>query len=122
MKELSPAMIRRLLVVMEGGDYTGDLFWHVNVDGTLGFSANCSDFFEWASADTEPIETREDVRLLEVCLKDLQEAAGESYPLWVTELYSARRRNARPAHYMMSPSSKYFVGEKFVELFERLGE
>jgi hypothetical protein len=119
-KELSPAMIRRVLVVLER-DYPSDLLWHVDPDGCLRFSADCSDLFDWGEADTEPIETREDVRLLEVCLADLREVTGEQYPLFVTELYAARKRNRRPAPWFLNLQSQYYLGPKIAPLFERLG-
>ena len=79
--------------------------------------ADCSDVFGWAVADAEPIESAEDVALLERCLADLQAATGERYPSWLTELYAARRRNSRPAAFLTTPGGRYDVGDATRPLF-----
>lgn len=118
--ELSAELIRRVLVTT-GFDYTGDLFWRHD-HGVLTMYANCSDFFAWACADCEPIETAADVELLEQCLADLRSATGERYPMWLTELYAARRRGRRPATAFTAPGNRYDVGDGIRPLFLAAGE
>jgi hypothetical protein len=92
--ELSPDLLRRVLVVFEFDNCDG-LFWRVD-DGVLSIYVECSDFFGWAIADVEPIETEADVIALEQAKADLIVAEGCRWPMWIAELYAARRRHKRP--------------------------
>lgn len=112
--ELSPELLRRVLVTT-GFEYTDQLFWRED-NGLLTIYAECSDFFDWGCSDVEPIETEADVDMLEQCLIDLRAATGDRYPLWLTELYAARRRRRVPAP-MMLGEGKYAMGAATEALF-----
>jgi hypothetical protein len=88
------------------------LFWRGSgpngIDGPIVFSASCSDFFWWGTADVEEI-TYTDVPALEQALLDLKAVTdypttftGQGGPLtydWTHlagELYAARKRQMRP--------------------------
>lgn len=120
MTEISPDLIRRVLVATEF-DNTSDLWWRLSEDKeTLLFFANCSDFFALATADLEPIQTEEDVVLLESCLRDLREATGDTYPADLAGLYAARRRNVQPHRGFLAPGGRYYLGDKVAALFLEL--
>ncbi len=85
--------IRRLLVAT-ASEVSDDLQWHYH-DDELFFSMDCSDLFDWAAADNEPVETIDDVRLIERCRADLH-AAGEYRGWYVSKLYAARKRRQKP--------------------------
>lgn len=117
---LSDAQLRRILEITSF-EYCDSLFWRKTADDPeLLMFANCSDFFAWGCSDVEPIETKADVDLLERCLADLRSASGEPYPLWLGELYAARKRQMAPADFMLS--GKYAIGESMRGLFIAAGE
>lgn len=60
------------------------LFWNEDLE----FFVLCNDVFYWGVADLEPIETEEDIILLE---KSFEEGGDDG-----AMLYCARKRNCRP--------------------------
>ena len=118
MGELTHDQLRRVLIVCEF-DSCDSLFWRregsTGTEGALQVFATCSDFFDWGSADLEPIETEEDVLLLEQSRRDLTAATSDNFPQWITELYAARRRNKPPAPFMIS--GKYALDAEVASLF-----
>jgi hypothetical protein len=83
-------------------DLTEALWWRM-VDGQMVLFIQCNDFFAWATSDVEPIETSEDVAMLEQAIKDCAEATGDRYPTEGPLLYCSRRRKLRP----QQPSYQY---------------
>jgi len=68
---------------------------HTSESG-LRFYAQCSDTFDWATADCEEI-TPERLPALEQAKTDLRNVdGGWRNDMWLGELYSARVRNRRP--------------------------
>ena len=118
MTELTHDQLRRVLIATEF-DNCDSLFWRRSgsdgIEGDLQVFAQCSDFFTWGCADCEPIETEDDVRLLEQARADLTAATGDKWPIWVTELYAARRRNQPPASFMLS--GRHAMDAEFIPLF-----
>jgi hypothetical protein len=114
--ELSPDLIRRVLVATQD-DNIDELRWHTDPDGTLRFFVDCSDWFEWGTADVEPVETAEDVVLLEACLTDLQAATGCDDPPQLAALYASRRRGEVLARWFLNPDSKYYIGDAAARVF-----
>lgn len=88
-----------------------DLFWWA--DFTV-VGVRCSDFFSYATADLETIESNEDAEALEQAYKDVIEAHGEFYTTWGPELYAARKRNLKPASFIK------FKNEKIKALFDAI--
>ena len=76
---------------------TEDLSWSVTGDyAPLTFLVDCSDTFDWATADSEPIGPA-DIDDLERAFADVRAAAGVGMPeLEAPMLYCARRRGRRP--------------------------
>jgi hypothetical protein len=91
---------RRVMEIFYLADVREDLLWHVT-DDQLYLSADVSDIFDWASADSEEI-TPETLPVLEQAYKDLKAVGGEGY---LADLYGARMRRRRPqgAAYPESP-------------------
>jgi len=77
---------------LAGGD---NLWW----DEELNFYIMCSDLFSIASADCEPIESMEDVNLLNDCILEC-ETAKEYHGVVGFLLYCARKRKSRPIKLM----------------------
>jgi hypothetical protein len=73
-------------------DNTDSLWWRFDGDKVRLF-AQCSDFFEWGTADLEEI-LPEDVDLLEQCVKDVIELDRTN--MYAGELFAARKRKQRP--------------------------
>lgn len=117
--ELRPDLIRRVLVAL-ANDNNMDLLWHTMPDGSLRFCLDCSDFFDLASADCEPVETEEDVVLLERCLFDCQVAEEKSSPDYVGYLYAARRRGVTFERWAMKPDGAYYVSHEVRKLFREI--
>lgn len=88
-----------VLAVFDDADCHDSLLWHVDNDGAVHFSAQCSDTFFWASADAEEI-TEADVPLLRQCLADLRALDAEE---GLPQLYAARRRRMRPMRIFLNP-------------------
>lgn len=92
----------RVLRVFADADARESLFWKFE-DGELKMFANCSDTFDWGSADLEEI-TPETIPVLEQALKDLQAIdtsvpgflIDTSIPPFLAELYASRMRKMRP--------------------------
>lgn len=117
-KPLTDDQLRRVLTVF-AFDGCDCLFWRVDA-GTLEMFVTCSDFFTWACADAEPIETEQDVAALEQARLDLIQATGDRYPLWIGELYAARRRRQPPADFMTTEGSRSCMDAKTRPLFQNL--
>ncbi len=79
--------VERLLKLTAKYDIITELHW-TDTDKGLEFWILCNDFFIWASADGENVETEEDLILLEQSLK----ASENDGAL----LYCARKRKVRP--------------------------
>lgn len=107
------AFILRVLRLYERAD-NSDLFWRVE-GGHVRFLANCSDTFEWATADAEEI-TPDDVDLLEQTLADLRAVSWEQ-DIWLSELYAARKRGLRPMNRWFSGG----IAPGVLELFAACG-
>jgi len=105
--------ILRVLRVYERAE-SSELMWRVEGD-TVRFSAFCSDTFEWGTADAENIEEA-DLELLERTLDDLQ-AADHYGDVYISELFSARKRGMRPMNRFMQIISEPAVHA----LFEQAG-
>lgn len=96
---MDPAFLERAVRVAAAYDAADDLqfiivddagYWagYGNTEGRITVAVNCNDLFYWATADLEPIETDDDLKLLEECLK-----LDDSYGL---EIYACRKRKMRP--------------------------
>jgi len=85
--------VRDVLAVFAEADDYESLLWRVRGDD-VWFSAQCSDFFHWASADAEPIEP-DDLPLLRETFADLAAVKGEPTFL-LAHLFAARKRGMRP--------------------------
>ncbi len=72
------------------------LFWHSDIAENPRLLVFCSDTFDYATADCEPVETTEDVAALRKAYLDAVEAEANVYPSWGSTLYCARRRRTRP--------------------------
>lgn len=77
-------------------------------EGKFKLSANASDLFYWATSDSVPIETKEDVRLLSDCRRKC--------PKKFAWLYACKKRGMRPQH----PVYKY-LDDAEKELFNACG-
>jgi hypothetical protein len=94
-----------LFAFPHGADLSDDaLFWRTYDDGRIKVFVNCSDTFEWGTADLEEIKP-EDIELLQQCLDDLKEI-DERY--FLGELFAARKRNWRPAKFWLNAKDKRF--------------
>lgn len=72
---------------------TDGVWWRTDgVHAPVTFFAQCSDLFEWGTADLERIDPA-DLPLLEQSVVDAKAAGGE---LWKGELFVARKRGMRP--------------------------
>ena len=102
---MNEILLRRLLILAAKYEIHECLYWKENLE----FYINCNDFFFWACADAEKIETEEDINLLERSLIDAGAINGP-------HLYCARRRKMRPqgAYYK-------FLSEKNWQLFNEAG-
>ena len=108
-KDLAAAAVRDdFLRVVVKHDAHEDIYWSVGEDGSIHFSVKCNDFFYFACADMEPVETEIDVRLFDRCCAELKAldptrdqvkeegATYNAYFVWGSLLYCSRRRNMRP--------------------------
>lgn len=71
----------------------GSLHWRIKEDGPH-FYVSCSDFFAWATSDSESI-TLEDLSLLRECFKELH-ALGNCKEVYLDVLFVCRKRKERP--------------------------
>jgi hypothetical protein len=106
--------IERLLRALEF-DLCDALWWRY-FDGELKLFIQCSDFFYWATSDVEPVETDEDIAMLEKAIEECREAVGDFYPTEGPLLYCSRRRHLRP----QQPYYKY-LDERTHPLFDAAG-
>lgn len=108
---MSDDFIRRVLIAMK--DFNDSLMWSVMGDD-IQFMVDCSDVFEWGTADGELL-TEENIQLLEETIVECQEVFGyKAY--WSIHLFVARQRKMRPqgAYY------KYF-DKGWHSLFDAVG-
>lgn len=100
--------IYKMLLLIDIFDIHDEVYWNAallnpkldsdndplfNEDGFyIKFHIICNDVFLWASADMEPVETDEDMALLEKSIKDCEHLMDYSG----TMLYCCRRRGQRP--------------------------
>lgn len=91
MEALQSTFVLRVLKAFEF-DNTDSLWWNF-VDGKIRMYAQCSDFFEWGTADREEI-LPEDLDLLEQCVKDVTELDRTN--MYAGDLFAARKRKQRP--------------------------
>lgn len=88
-----------------------DSEWHISLD--------CSDVFYYATADSEPVDNKKDLKILAKAIEDVVKITKERYGsvdsdiAWdVSCLYAARKRNRKPL-------PETFFYEPFLEvLFE----
>ena len=93
-------------------DSHNDIFWWADFSLVGVF---CSDFFTYATADLEKIESEEDAIALEQAYKDILEANGTTNDTtWAPELYAARRRKCKPGSFIR------FKNEKVKALFDAI--
>jgi hypothetical protein len=86
------------------------LWW----DEDIIFYVQCNDFFAYACADAETIESQEDLDLLEQCIKDCQ--AIESWAGTIGyELYCCRKRKCPPM-----PAALELIDKQFQHLFKEV--
>jgi hypothetical protein len=106
------------LVVRPWGQVVKEsLDWSTN----LKFYLWCNDLFWWAVADTEAIESEEDLELLESCFADLKvplDGSTDNYEneYHVVWLYCCRKRKMRP----QTAAFKH-IPKKFWKLFKDCG-
>lgn len=86
-----------LLKLIAEHEIIGDLFWTKD----LNFYVVCSDVFAWGCAESESIDSQEDVDLFEQAIKDCKskEFCGEEY---ADIVYACRKRKMRPQGAMYS--------------------
>jgi hypothetical protein len=73
-----------------------DFFFRLDKDGNVTILANCSDFFEWGTADAEEI-TADKLGVLADALHDLKQVQNYTFAReYLALLYSARVRGSRP--------------------------
>jgi hypothetical protein len=101
---------RRVMEIFYLADVRDDLLWHVK-DDQLHLSADVSDIFDWASADSEAI-TPETLPVLEKAYEDLEAVDGLGY---LADLYGARMRRQRPQ------GAAYPDDPKVIELLHACG-
>jgi hypothetical protein len=96
--------IETILLIFDTAECRDELMWTGRwADGVIRFSAQCSDIFEWATADAEGIETEQDIDLLRQCLAELSEADQRHGRHYLAELYAARKRHQRPQGAWFAP-------------------
>jgi hypothetical protein len=86
--------VSQVLDFFSKNDVTEDLMWSVD-HNLVRFSAQCSDVFHWASADSEDIGP-DDLPLLQQCIDDLRATEIDAAVVYTAELYAARKRGMRP--------------------------
>ena len=84
----------QFIIVRDSGQHKGYWAGPGNQDGKLTVSVNCNDLFYWATADLEPIETDDDLKLLESCLKICSE--------YGPTIYACRKRKMRPQNCVLA--------------------
>lgn len=89
---MSDDFVLRVLKAFEF-DNTDSLWWNF-VDDKPRLYAQCSDFFEWGTADLEEI-LPEDIELLEQCVVEV--TAFDRTNMYAGELFAARKRKQRAA-------------------------
>ena len=79
----------------EKGYASFDVSWsrHADAEERGSLWINCNDFFAWGCADSESIESAEDLLLLAQAMSDADLAGDAS---WGPLLYCARRAKLRP--------------------------
>lgn len=85
-----PPYVAEVLDIFIEADIAGEMHWWRD-KGRIIPCAQCSDFFDWASADAEPIY-EEDVPLLRECLADLKAIDPNYGPIYLEWLFAFRKR------------------------------
>lgn len=104
--------ILRLLKVMAKYESQDYLSWTEDLE----FYIRCNDFFYWASADAEDIESEADIDMLVKAMEDAGNAVKFGDAIWGWELYCARHRGERPQDCQYD-----FIDEKLHPLFDACG-
>jgi hypothetical protein len=92
------AFVMRVLNVfaMWPNDCNDSLMWRTDGEyAPITFMVNCSDEFDWATADAEVI-TPDDIGDLEQAFTDVRDATDGDLMYEAPLLYAARRRKQRP--------------------------
>jgi hypothetical protein len=94
--ERALAFFMRVLKIFEDLDLRDFLTWSSQNPAPLWFLVNCSDTFDWGTADSEKL-TPENLHVLEQSIKDVQSFGYNFSELhWATTLFCARVRGERP--------------------------
>lgn len=98
-------------------------YCRVTDDGDVTFMANVNDTFSFATADCEPISTREDVAVLRSCIEDLKATGDDLWDCYVEQLYAARKRGERPAGFCYTDERGWLTTGKLstAALFDAAG-
>jgi len=91
-----------------------DISWYFE-DEKLIFTVDCSDVFNWATADCEDI-TEENFPVLEQAVKDIN-STGSIHTHLASQLFCARVRKQRPQGAFYS-----IIDKKVWHLFDECGE
>lgn len=95
-------------------DACDDIWWRTDAEyAPVTFLVNCSDFFEYASADCEPIGLG-DIELFEKSYADSLALTGQQHSGGL--LYCARKRKQRPM-----PAAYKYIDERVRHLFDECG-
>lgn len=93
--ERALAFYLRVMKIFHDLDLADALWWNFE-GGVLQFSVMCSDFFDLAAADAEPL-TPDNVAALEQAIADVEEKGRDESQLhWALLLFCARNRGQRP--------------------------
>lgn len=106
---------KELLTLVAKIDSHDQFYWSTN-SSELKYFFNCSDLFAWAHADMEPIETKEDLKLLKQCITTLNLLSIDSARSFSTDLYCCRKRNRSPQEAYF----KYVAKSKYADQIEKL--
>jgi hypothetical protein len=102
-----------VLDIYASADVHDFLWWRTDAQyAPVTFFAMCSDFFDWGTADCEPI-TKENLHVLLDSFKDLRRI--EHSNIYLSELFAARIRRRRPM------TEVKFKDEKLKALFDACG-
>jgi hypothetical protein len=85
----------KVFAIYEQADDYESLMWRVEGPDEIRLLINCSDFFYWATAESEEI-LAEDVPALRAALLDLLAADSDVGSCYLGELFAARKRKLRP--------------------------
>lgn len=89
------AVVMAMFGFPHGFDIHESLFWRTGDDGRIFLFVDCSDFFAYASAESEAIHVV-DMPLLEMCYEDIKALNDPLSEIYLPELFAARKRNMAP--------------------------